>query len=490
LLKFGGYLCAGITVMLALVALTPLGQFIYIGLLKVDNQRILAMLFEAMPWMELSTDHGTNDATIFVTVDRDNLTVGEHTAQIFLNSNGGTAEIPVRLDVNAVLRVYPAILDFGNNASYLYISILNIGDGIMSWSASATEPWITLEQTSGSGDRQVLVTVDRTGMSGGTYAGYIHVTSDGGNASVLVTMNVGPVLTVDPGHLDFGYFTTVRYLDIENTGSGLLSWAVTTPTPWIGVDPASGENDGIVEVTVDRTGLADGHHEGVISIVSNGGEANIPVTVDVGPSLFVTPVTLVFAGLDTTLTFRIRNIGAGTLNWTCTPDWSWISVDPASGSNDRTIAVTVDRCSLPLGVQHQGNVYVTSNGGNETVLILAQGMPRLAVSTDYLEFKEDDIEHRTFRIDMPCDTEPFDWTATTQTPWITLDPPAGNGPDTVFVSVEWPEGVEEEELWGAIRVDEVGGPEHVTIAVRFLAADVLVPTEKKTWGSLKAKFKK
>jgi len=219
------------------------------------------------------------------------------------------------------------------------------------------------------------------------------------------------------------------------------------------------------------------------------GDELVAVRIDVGPSIFVSPTTLAFTGVTTQATFRIRNIGAGTLEWTLAPEADWITVEPVSGTDDATVLVTADRCGLELGQSYNSTITITSNGGNRTVLIIADGIPRLTTSTNYLEFVENDIEHRTFTIAMPC-SEPVAWTATTASSWMTLDPEAGTGAGEVTVTVAWPEGVEDEELWGAIEVREVGGPGHADIAVRFLAGEILVPTEKTTWGSMKSKYKK
>ncbi|UCH85632.1 MAG: BACON domain-containing protein [Candidatus Latescibacterota bacterium] len=444
---------------------------------------------EAMPWMELNPQLGTNDGTVVVTVDRSLVYPGEQSSLIFLNSNGGTAQIPVRMDVVASLQVFPDQLDFGSQAEQLHISIRNFGDGIMSWSVSTDDPWISLVPTSGEGDYEVEVTVDRSGLSGGTYNGHIQITSDGGNAMIPVTMDVGPVLNIDPGELEFGYFSTYQEFDIENIGNGLLSWSVTSLTPWLTVDPISGTGDATIGVTADRTGLANGHHQGVIDVNSNGGSASVTVRIDVGPSLFFTPTTLAFTGVTTQATVRIRNIGAGTLEWTLAPEAEWITVEPDMGTDDATVLVTVDRCGLELGQTHQSAINITSNGGNGTVLIIAAGMPRIATSTNYLEFVENETEVRTFTVAMLC-SEPVAWTATTASSWMTLNPETGTGTGDVTVTVEWPEGVEETELWGAIHIREVGGPGQADIAVRFLPGDVLIPVEKTTWGNLKSKYQK
>ena len=90
--------------------------------------------------------------------------------------------------------------------------------------------------------------------------------------------------------------------------------------------------------------------------------------------LSVAPTSLVFDTLQTSLKFEISNKGPGTLAWSTGDDYTWITVDPSSGSTtsetDR-ITVTVDRASLDSGT-YNGIVNVASNGGNASVSVSVQ----------------------------------------------------------------------------------------------------------------------
>jgi hypothetical protein len=95
------------------------------------------------------------------------------------------------------------------------------------------------------------------------------------------------------------------------------------------------------------------------------------------PILVVSPKTLNFGNMLSTMTFQISNGGSGTLTWsiTETPDKSWLtSFTPASGTGNATVTVTVDR-SLLTSNSDTGTLSVTSNGGNQTITVLISNIP-------------------------------------------------------------------------------------------------------------------
>ena len=95
-----------------------------------------------------------------------------------------------------------------------------------------------------------------------------------------------PILSVNVETLDFGASETSLTFDITNTGEGELDWTITTSIPAkITVNPASGatqDETDTVTVTVNRTGIAPGTYYPTVNVVSDGGSAEITLTVVVG----------------------------------------------------------------------------------------------------------------------------------------------------------------------------------------------------------------
>ena len=209
---------------------------------------------------------------------------------------------------------------------------------------------------------------------GRNYTVTLTVSNSGGSDSTSKTIYVGkPTLSVSPTTLDFGCTETQKSFNISNSGCGTLTWNVSESLSWVSVSKTSGSNNDTINVTVDRSGLDPGHHNGSISVTSNGGNATVTVEVDV-PQLAVDPTNLDFGTTKTQLTFQVYNSSSGTLTWSLSKSEPWItSAEPQSGSSTgpsdkTTVTVTINRSGMSPG-QHKGTIKVESDYGNQDVIV-------------------------------------------------------------------------------------------------------------------------
>jgi|GEM_PF-1884496 len=85
--------------------------------------------------------------------------------------------------------VSPGALNFGTDLTKITLTVFpeNPTDA---WALTDDIPWLTLGDTSGTGQASVTASVDRTGLSEGTYNGTINATVGGKTVTVNVTMEV------------------------------------------------------------------------------------------------------------------------------------------------------------------------------------------------------------------------------------------------------------------------------------------------------------
>lgn len=108
----------------------------------------------------------------------------------------------------------------------------------------------------------------------------------GGTGNIYM-MDVGatpnkPLLSLSSTNLDFGSINTTMTFDIENACCGDLFWQVVGTPDWIAsIDPMNGVNNDTVYVTIDRSGLPAGAYEYSLSILSNGGDGNVDIDMDI-----------------------------------------------------------------------------------------------------------------------------------------------------------------------------------------------------------------
>lgn len=154
--------------------------------------------------------------------------------------------------------------------------------------------------------------------------------------ALLLTLLAGcpltPQLEVTPKALTFGSAAITTFLDIINQGAGALHWNIEEVTradegspwvandvPWLTVTPLAGvattEIDRIA-VTAQRTGRPVGTYNNAgVRIVTDGGEAVVPVSMIVQPTLTVSPSEFSLSPTATFASFVIANVGTSQASW-------------------------------------------------------------------------------------------------------------------------------------------------------------------------------
>lgn len=140
-----------------------------------------------------------------------------------------------------------------------------------------------------------------------------------------------PVIAASPTNLVFGTATTQLTVLISNAGGGSLD--VGTPvfngaTNFVSnlqTVPATGATDvSAVIVTIDRTGLADGDYSGTLQIPSNGGTAQVAVSMTVATPVPPVNVVLYVLLVDLNDPLGPTAIAQATANPSTSLDWQML----------------------------------------------------------------------------------------------------------------------------------------------------------------------
>ena len=232
--------------------------------------------------------------------------VGE-TYTIFANADGyeqNKATVAVREGENTavdislgtagpVLEVEPSDIRLGGRQDSRPLVLRNRGAGALNYRVSVSGgDWLSIENETEGTFTTTAVTLNvrgnRTGLPEGEYSGQLVVTSNGGDATVVVSMEVlganEPRLSVNPTRFDFGADQSQAILAIENFGTGTLTWQIVGLPHWLTANPPDGDTTGEVDqvsLIVARDRLDPGDHTVDVTVRSNHIDAQIPVSVSV-----------------------------------------------------------------------------------------------------------------------------------------------------------------------------------------------------------------
>ncbi len=290
--------------------------------LSISNQGGGSIAFTAVAatasggdWLQTSPSSGTVtpgvNAPITVTATPGTLAAGAYTGTITITGAGGNVlQVPVNMAVSPakskILLSQDGItftaVSQGGSPLPQSIGILNVGSGVMNWTAQVTtlsgSGWLNLSSASGSVTRPFLdasftnVTVNAKSLPPGVYHGQIQVSASGGDNSpqtVLVALNVLPAGSnpgpeVGPPGLVF-----TGLAGAENPGSQNILIANLTGAPisygstptyvgggnWITDAPATSavapDTPAQIVVQPDFTGLPGGIRRAVLTFAFDDG---------------------------------------------------------------------------------------------------------------------------------------------------------------------------------------------------------------------------
>jgi hypothetical protein len=191
---------------------------------------------------------------------------------------------------------------------------------------------------------------------------------------------------------------------------------------------AGGKNKAIAR-TFNTTANSSG--QVVIQFISgtqNPKINGITVTGSGGATLSVSPTSVsVAAAAGSTGSFNITS----NVSWTVSSNQTWLTVNPASGSNNGTVTVTAQQNT---GSQRTATVTVSGTGVTSQTVTVTQASastPILSVSPTSLSVAAAAGSTGTFNI-----SSNTSWTVSSNQTWLTASPTSGSNNGTVTVTAQ------------------------------------------------------
>ncbi len=506
-------------------------------------------------WITVNPSNGTTDAMsgsaqVIVGVVPAGFAAGNYSGQLTLTTPGATpltTNIPVNLAVytTSALNVPAAPLAFTYQLGTVAPAAQNLSitatSGTLNYNVavSANATWLNVAAT-GSTAAPLSVSVNPTGLTAGTYAGTITVTSAGAANSpqtVNVTLKVtnDPVIQADLAALSFPYqigqaAPAAQLVNLSSSTGALLNFTTSiaetscSSAAWLFVNGAMGTVTGTtpapLTVSVVTTGLAAGTCIGKImvaaTVASTGAPAYgsplvIPVSLTVSstPLLVAAPTALRFTASVGAQSAAPQNIVLTstspaaadqfpfTVAFQTDSGGTWLFAAPLSGNTaSPNNAVTVSVIPTLLGPgTYTGSVTITgpsavTNSPVKIPVTLTVAAGALTLNPGSLSFTATlgAGKPATQTVAVGSTGAALIYTAAANASWLSVTPASGttaaNGTLTIGVD---PTGLAAGSYTGSIAVSSPGAgnsPQTINVALTVQPGTISAPTTTLTFNQL------
>lgn len=342
--------------------------------------------------------------------------------------------------------------------TFFYVGMEDGGGGVstFSWSASTSQPWLTLDKTSGQNAASYMLkaSIDATGLTSGNYSGTIAIqtTDDTAPANANFTVNLtvldtlGQTITMSPSTLSPQMSAGGNPADYAVTlqAASAFSWSASTDVNWLslkdGYSSSNYNSDPVnlytVAVTVNPKNLTKGDYIGHLYFntdTDTGRQLTLTVKLTVAAiSLYPSDISPhVPAGTNPDYTLSLTS--NANFSWTAYADVTWLTLNPYSGtgSSNYSPVLTVNTTNMEPG-SYSGHIYFNTDVGEQRVLTVNLTVLDRGTVTLYPSSIAPVIPlggSRTYNLSLTSHDN-FTWAGTTDVSWLTLNPYSDNNQNT------------------------------------------------------------
>lgn len=238
-------------------------------------------------WLSASSLSGKNSQTISLTA-QNNSSASSRNGKIKIEREGLTLSAIVEVQQEGLsLSVDNNNLQFGANASTQEVVI----NTISSWSASSSEGWITLSQTSGTGESTLSISVEEN-KGDNSRTGSVKIVAGELHQTITITQQ-GKYFNISES--DKMFTSKGGTLQISFSTNDNWNATVSDNASWLTLSSTNGSGDAIIDITAgDNASMKS--RECIVTITpTNGQGAKVRVKQD-GRYLTVNTTQILFSG--------------------------------------------------------------------------------------------------------------------------------------------------------------------------------------------------
>lgn len=358
-------------------------------------------------WLSMAPAYGTAPSNTQVSVNTTGMSSGIYYDTIVVSDPNATNN-PVLVPVTLTLTEPPSVIDLSSDFFYFsavaddanppdqYLTVDNSGGGVLNWTASNSESWLSIAPTSGTDFGEITLSVDITGLTYGTYYDTVWVSDPTASNDpqfaevVLEVVSSLPVLELDPGVI----FVAVdadspvpesKTFEINNSGAGTMNYEVSFDSPRISsITPDAGSAPQTVTIVFDSVlGLVGQTFYDTITVTSIEA-VNSPQLIEVQFHIYNDPARILVNKDSVFISLTECGQGIGTFNFpvltvyngggepftfAVTNNEDWLTPTPASAPAPQQVQLVVDYSILSPGMYFDTLTISANNAENSPVKV-------------------------------------------------------------------------------------------------------------------------
>lgn len=429
-------------------------------------------------WIDLNTAvAGITPGTAYIDVDTTGLESGNYEGFVLVNSPRAVNSpyyIVVKLTLDKgvrTLNISPGLIVFnaaenGTIPASRTIHIEELYQYNISFSAFKDAPWMSLSKTTGTTPDSVIVSINTTALSPGTYVDTVVITSGVASNSPryvrihYVVSAVPKFLDVIPDTL---YFSAVeneglpasQNFRVLETGGYNINFSATESALWLNLSGISGTTPDTITASISSTEIGPGIYNTVISVSSEFAE-NSPQTVaaiytlEKGPrTIAAEPTSLHFSivqdgEIPESKSFQVFETGGYSIDYSAFETAAWFSITGANGTTPDSVTVSINSTDLPPGMYRDSIEIVSEEADNSPIYVIVTmgvvvGPKYIAVEPDSLHFEyvenSEDFPTGQFRV-FETSGYVIPYSIFEDIDWLSLEPTNGLTEDTISLLVQ------------------------------------------------------
>ena len=270
----------------------------------------------------------------------------------------------------------------GNTTATLNIQASQNCEWVISWNDS----WIrSVSPTKGRGSQNVTITVTVNPSSSAERTAILTVKNTSGSITRNVTVTQSPnAETLELSTLSISFTNAASSQDVTVTSN--THWTITGMASWLTLSKTSGDDNGVVKITVDEN-TEEAERSAVLTFTGASGAVKQIAIIQSGRSsnFNVSPTSISADALASQVTFTI----VGEARWTTKSNQSWAVLSDVSGQGQKEVKVSLsDNISESA---RTAEITVNSATKSEKVVITQAGASKPVLT----EIKQSDITHVT-----------------------------------------------------------------------------------------------